>query len=102
MIVDPQHLQISHDTNTAVRIALDNPDTTLELGELATVTIVLEEKADVLWLPPAAIRRFQGRTFVVIQSSEGQQRVDVRLGIESETRVEILDGVEVGQIIIGE
>lgn len=74
----------------------------LELGELASVTIVLEEKADVLWLSPAAIRTFQGRQFVVIQAGDGQQRVDVRLGIESETRVGILEGVEEGQTIIGE
>ena len=47
-------------------------------------------------------RKFQGRDFVVVQREEGQQRVDVRLGIESIDRVEILEGVEAGQLIIGE
>lgn len=88
--------------DTRVRIAFDDETIPLELGELATVTIVLEEKTDVLWLPPAAIRTFQGRQFVVIQAGDGQQRVDVRLGIESETRVEILEGATEGQTIIGE
>ncbi|HIP70748.1 MAG TPA: HlyD family efflux transporter periplasmic adaptor subunit [Anaerolineae bacterium] len=87
--------------DTRVRITIDDAKT-LELGELATVTILLEEKENVLWLPPTAIRTFQGRQFVVIQTDDGQQRVDVRLGIESEARVEILEGVAEGQTIIGE
>ena len=88
--------------DTRVRIAFNDETVALALGELATVTIVLEQKEDVLWLPPAAIRTFQGRQFVVIQADDGQQRVDVRLGIESEARVEILEGVEAGQTIVGE
>jgi RND family efflux transporter MFP subunit len=89
--------------DTAVRIAFADPDVELELGELATVIIMLEEKEGVLWLPPAAIRTFQGRTFVVVQDEEGnQQRVDVRLGIEGEDRVEILEGLEEGQVVVGE
>ena len=87
--------------DTATRITLDDPDVTLELGELATVIILLEQKEDVLWLPPAAIRSFQGRDFVVIREGDVQQRVDVRLGLESEERVEILEGVEGGQIVVG-
>ena len=83
------------------RISVDQ-DVSLTLGELAEVTIVLEEKQDVLWLPPAAIRRFQGRNFVVVQDGVAQRRVDVRIGIESEERVEILEGLTEGQVVIGE
>lgn len=89
--------------DTAARIAFDDPAVDLELGELATVIIVLEQKDEVFWLPPAALRTFQGRTFVVVQNSDGsQRRVDVRTGIESEDRVEILEGLSEGQIIVGE
>lgn len=89
--------------DTAARIAFDDPSVALELGELATVVIVLEEKTDALWLPPAAIRTFQGRDFVVVQDEDGnQRRVDVRLGIKSEERVEILEGLERGQTVVGE
>lgn len=89
--------------DTAVRVAFDDPAVDLELGELATVIIVLEQKDDVLWLPPTALRTFQGRTFVVVQDDDGsQRRVDVRTGIESEARVEILEGLSDGQIIVGE
>lgn len=74
----------------------------VELGDLATVTIVLERKDGVLWLPPAAIRSFQGRQFVVVQEEEGQRRVDVRLGIEGQERLEILEGLQEGQVVVGE
>ncbi|MCP5094549.1 MAG: HlyD family efflux transporter periplasmic adaptor subunit [Chloroflexi bacterium] len=86
---------------TVARISIDQ-DVALTLGELAEVTITLEKKDGVLWLPPAAIRRFQGRRFVVVQDGVAQRRIDVLIGIESEDRVEILEGLEAGQMIIGE
>jgi len=89
------------DGDEATRIALDDPDVTLEIGELATVIILLEQKDDVLWLPPAALRSFQGRDFVVIQDGDRQWRADVQLGLESEERIEILEGVEEGQVVVG-
>ena len=89
------------DENEAARIAFDDV-VELELGELATVIITLEEKDGVLWLPPAALRVFQGRDFVVIQDDDAQRRLDIRLGIESDERVEIVEGVEEGQTVVGE
>lgn len=88
-----------------VRFTIDpekHPDVELKLGELADIEVRLEAKQDVLWLSPNAIRRFQGRRFVVIQEGDGQRRVDVRIGIESEERIEILEGVEAGETVIGE
>jgi hypothetical protein len=85
----------------STRISIDEAGVELEPGQLARVTIVLEQVADVLWLPPAAIRAFEGRKFVVIQDGARQRRVDVTVGIESEERVEIKAGLEEGQVVIG-
>ena len=88
-----------------VRIALDSASSevsTLKLGELADITVRLEAKDDVIWVSPNAIRRFQGRRFVVVLEGDGQRRVDVLIGIESEDRVEILEGLEEGAVLIGE
>jgi RND family efflux transporter MFP subunit len=87
------------DRTTHLEVVLDG--VTLEPGDLVRVTVVLERKDDVLWLPPAAIRTFEGRKFVVVQEGAGQRRVDVTLGIESEDRFEIVDGLEEGQVAIG-
>ena len=73
----------------------------MELGDLMRVTVVLESKPDVLWLPPQAIRTFEGRNFVVVRDGDGTRRVDVKVGIKSDDRVEILEGLEAGQVIEG-
>ena len=72
------------------------------LGDVAEVTIVLERVEDALWLPPEAIRTFQDRQFVVVQDGEAQRRVNLRLGIQGTDRVEILEGLEAGQIVLGQ
>lgn len=89
------------ETDTRTRITFE-ATAVLSLGELVTINVILEEKTDVLWLPPAAIRTFQGRTFVVVQEETGQRRVDVLLGIQTPSQVEILEGVTAGQLILGE
>jgi multidrug resistance efflux pump len=59
------------DTSTRVALAVTAAEVGLELGDLVRVTVVLERKDDVLWLPPQAIRTFEGRKFVVVQE-EGE------------------------------
>jgi len=86
--------------DNSTRISLEGDSSELKLGDLVRVSIVLEERDDVLWLPPAAIRTFQGRPFVIVQDGERQRRVDVELGIEGQDRVEILDGLEEGQVVV--
>jgi len=85
----------------SVHISLEGDLSGLELGDLARVIILLEEKEDVLWLPPAAIRTFQGRRFVIVQEPDRQRRMDVQIGIESADRVEILEGLQEGQVVVG-
>ncbi len=92
----------TNNDDKAVHVALQDKNITLELGELATVIIMLEQKDNALWLPPAAIRTFQGRDFVVIQDGDVQRRVDVKLGIKGEDRVEVLEGVQEGQVVVGQ
>jgi hypothetical protein len=89
--------------NNDLRIALDAGGAAAGYasGDVIRITIVLEQKPDTLWLPPAAIRTFEGRKFVVVQENAGQRRVDVKLGIQSEDRVEIAGGLTEGQIVVG-
>lgn len=89
------------DPDPVVHISLDNPAVPLTLGEAATVVIAVEQRENVLWLPPAALRTFQGRDFVFVQESGVQRRIDVRLGLRSTDRVEILEGLSEGQTVVG-
>jgi len=89
------------DQDKRTLMTFDPEDLDLRSGDLVRVTVILERKADVLWLPPAAIRTFSGRKFVVIEEDGRQRRVDVTVGIESEERIEIVEGVEEGQVVVG-
>lgn len=92
------------DDDTRTRFSFDNPEdaSLFESGDRVDIIVVITEKDDVLFLPPAAIRDFNGRKFVVIQDGEIQERVDVELGIEGNGRLEIISGLEEGQTIIGQ
>jgi multidrug efflux pump subunit AcrA (membrane-fusion protein) len=88
------------ETDGSVRVALEEGQ--FGLGDVVLVTVVLEHKGDVLWLPPEAIRSFEGRDFVVVQEGEVQRRVDVKLGLEGEDQVEIEEGLSQGPIVVGQ
>jgi macrolide-specific efflux system membrane fusion protein len=86
-----------------VRIALDQSPAAggYKLGDTARLDIELANKNDVLWLPPDAIRTINGRTFVIVQTPSGQQHIDIKLGIQTDERVEVTSGLTEGQVIVG-
>jgi len=88
---------------SAIHIVLDEPPSasTYQSGDKVTVTVLLASKEGVLWLPPDAIRSAGGRTFVIINSETGPQRVDVEIGLQTRDMVEIVSGLEEGQVVVG-
>lgn len=68
---------------------------------LGKIRIVLERKESALLLPPEAVRTFEGRRFVIIREGDRERRVTVRVGITTEQQLEILEGVEAGDIVVG-
>ncbi len=90
-------------TDGFVHVSFDEqpPPDEFRVGDRMAFTVLIEERDDVLWLPVSAIRQFSGRNFIVVQNEGVQQRVDVRLGLEGGGRVEILEGAEENQTVIG-
>jgi RND family efflux transporter MFP subunit len=88
--------------DTTTRVELNNQADLegFKLGDLVQVTVIMQSKEGVLWLPPAAIRTFEGRNFVVVKTDGLPRRVDVRIGIKNDEKVEILEGVEEGTVVI--
>ena len=89
-------------TGGNIRITLEKPPSELgyKVGDTVRLTIILEQKEDALWLPPQAVRNFDGRRFVIVQEPNGQRRVDVKVGIDSGERVEILEGLNEGDVVV--
>ena len=92
-----------NEADSFIRLSFDDPSqvTNLSIGERIEVTILLESRSNVLWLPPAAIREFNGRLFVVVQDGETQRRLDIKIGLQNENQIEILSGVSEGQSVVG-
>lgn len=86
-----------------IHVVLDSAPSasTYQTGDNVTVTVLLASKENVLWLPPDAIRSAGGRTFVIINSESGPQRIDVEIGLQTRDRVEIVSGLEENQVVVG-
>jgi len=93
----------ANEADSIVRISFDDPTQVAELsiGERIEVAILLERHDNVLWVPPAAIREFNGRLFVVVQEGEIQKRLDIKIGLQNENQIEIVSGVSEGQSVVG-
>lgn len=92
-----------NEADSLVRVSFANPAQASELsiGDRIEVAILLDSRDGVLWLPPAAVREFNGRLFVVVQEGETQQRLDVKIGLQNDNQVEIISGVSEGQLVVG-
>jgi multidrug efflux pump subunit AcrA (membrane-fusion protein) len=87
----------------AIHVVLDSPPSasTYQSGDKVTVIVRLASKEGTLWLPPDVIRSAGGRTFVIINSDSGPKRVDVEIGLQTRDMVEIVSGLEEGQVVVG-
>jgi RND family efflux transporter MFP subunit len=87
----------------AIHVALDSPPSasTYQTGDKVTVVVQLASKENALWLPPDAIRSAGGRTFVIINSDSGPHRVEIEIGLQTRDMVEIVSGLEEGQVVVG-
>ncbi|MFZ9856737.1 MAG: HlyD family efflux transporter periplasmic adaptor subunit [Roseiflexaceae bacterium] len=95
---------INNTTDTSTRFSvIDAAGFNLVAGEtVGKLRIVIEQREDTLWLPPEAIRTFGERNFVVIRDGDRERRETVILGIKGIQRVEVLSGVQAGDVVVGQ
>lgn len=86
------------DADQTVRVAATLPE--IPAGQIIQITMPLETRTNVLWLPPNAIRTFQSRTFILLETPEGQRRVDIQIGLRTNDRVEIVSGLNEGDVVV--
>jgi hypothetical protein len=91
----------ARDADQTTRVAASLEDLKLPTGQLIDIQMPLNVRRNVLWLPPAAVRTFQNRTFVVLQTPDGPRSADVTVGLRTTDRVEITAGVKEGDVVIG-
>ncbi|MFP4661656.1 MAG: efflux RND transporter periplasmic adaptor subunit [Halanaerobiales bacterium] len=72
----------------------------LKFNALLNTSIIIQEKENSLVLPRSAIREYGDRTFVLIKDGDFRKEVDIETGIETRTKIEIVEGLEEGQQVI--
>lgn len=91
------------DSTKIVHLQLDQPieESGLRLDDLASVKIIIRERADTLAIPLAALREFMGRAYVRVMEGDVRREVDIETGIRTQTHIEVLSGVNEGDLVIG-
>ena len=80
-------------------VAVDFEGQEVRMGMLARVNITLQVKDDVLKVPVTSLRDLNERTFVETVVNEQRRSLPVVTGIRSDSEVEVLSGLEEGQMI---
>lgn len=75
-------------------------DPRIRSGMTANITITTEQKSGVLVIPQGAIVRRSGNTYVHILSDKETTERQVTTGATALGRVEILSGVEAGEVVV--
>jgi HlyD family secretion protein len=102
--ISPIGVEKDNVTTFEVEVSIENPAGELKANMTANAEIVLEEHADTLVIPEAAILYDeQKNTFVELAdpgAERGRRRVPVKVGIGNGTRTEVLEGLESGQKVV--
>ena len=87
---------------TTVSVDGENPGAALRPGMSATVEILAQHLQDVVYVPLPAVQRIDGMSYVWKVTPEGPEAVDVQIGANDRTHVEITDGLSEGeQVYLG-
>jgi len=82
-----------------VRVTVDVADLPLRLGMSATIQVPLFRKEDVVIVPTMAVQQDGEGFFVILVEGTRTERRRVRVGISDGINVEILEGLESGDVV---
>ncbi len=86
---------------TAVKIEVDEIPEGTRIGDTVNVNVLLERKDDIITLPLRYVSSYSARRYVRVLNEEGwPEERDVKLGIQSNNVVEIVSGLEAGEVIV--
>jgi HlyD family secretion protein len=102
--ISPMGVEKDNVTNFEVRVSIDTPGKELKANMTANAEIVLEEHANAVIVPEAAVAYdAQKNAFVDLVdpgAKDGRRRVPVKLGVGNGTRIQVLEGLKEGDRIV--
>jgi len=93
-VVDPETRTIK------VRTEVPNPDGRLKPDMFANVEIVTDAHRTAISIPQSAVLDDNGASVVFVADGNGYSRRPVKVGIRSDDRVEIVDGLVAGDMVV--
>ncbi|CAM2825565.1 efflux RND transporter periplasmic adaptor subunit [Paenibacillus sediminis] len=82
-------------------VELDKKPSGLNRGNPLSVSIVTQRKENAILIPLSALRTIGSRTYVQVVDENGKREVDVEVGQQTSTDVEIVKGLTPGQKVVG-
>ncbi|MBW5446834.1 efflux RND transporter periplasmic adaptor subunit [Cohnella sp. CFH 77786] len=71
-------------------------------GTPLSASVIVERRENVLTIPLSALRKQNSRNYVLVAGKDGAQgEVDVEIGAQTSTEVEIISGLQEGQKVVG-
>lgn len=70
-------------------------------GTPLSINIITKRKENVVVIPPSTLRTIGSRTYVQVVDADGKREVDVEVGQQTATQVEIISGLTPGQKVVG-
>jgi len=83
-----------------VEIRVPNPGMRLKPGMFARMTIVLQERENVVVVPDSALIREQDNVYVFVANAGNAHRREVKLGLLQSEYYEVLEGLSVGELVV--
>ncbi|AWB45338.1 efflux transporter periplasmic adaptor subunit [Paenibacillus sp. CAA11] len=84
-------------------VQLDKMPKGLNRGTPLSVTVVIQRKDNVILIPISALRSVGSRNYVQVVESDGSKKeVDVEVGQQTPTQIEIIKGLTPGQKVVGQ
>lgn len=102
--ISPIGVEKDNVTTFEVEVSIDNPGQQLKANMTANAEVILEEKAETLIVPQAAIAYDEQKAPYVELADPtaegGRRRVPVKVGIGNGTRTEVVKGVKAGDKVV--
>lgn len=84
----------------SVLVSVEKIPEGVKVGDIAGIEIITATKEDTLIIPKNGLRTTIGRNYVQVIEDNSKREVDIEAGIISSTEVEVLKGLNEGDIII--
>ena len=102
VVMTPADMPIdaSEEIKKSVQLKVEELPGDVTIGNTASIRLTLEKHENVIVLPKQAVNNFVGRKYVNVLKNNIREERDIELGIQNDTEVEVIKGIDVGELII--